>query len=62
MEKIFSINELEGMIQAIKKDNPHYNKKIKGHACGIFKFDEYGLIDHRHVGIQEYKTIRYGKI
>ena len=58
MEKIFSINELEEMIKCIKKDNPHY---IAGCSCGIFKFNEHGLIQHRHVGIKEFKTIRYGK-
>ena len=57
MEKVFSIRELEGMIKAIKGDNPHYNKKIRKSACGIFKFNEYGLIEHRHVGIQEYKHL-----
>ena len=59
MEKVFSIRELESMIRAIKENNPHYKKRINKYACGIFKFEEVGLIEHRHVGIHEYKTIKY---
>jgi hypothetical protein len=59
MEKIFSIKELKNMIKAIKNDNPHYNKRIKDYACGIFKFDDCTLIKHRHIGIKEYKNIEY---
>jgi len=59
MEKVFSIRELENMIACIKKNNPNYNKRIKKYACGIFKFEEYSIIQHRHIGIHEFKTINY---
>ena len=55
--RIFSIKELQGMIEAIKKDNPHYNKKILNQACGIFKIDNLCKIEHRHIGIQDYKRV-----
>lgn len=56
MEKVFSIKELENMIQAIKKDNPNHGKKIPKYACGIFKLDTINTA-FRHVGNQEYKRI-----
>ena len=59
MNIIFSIKELENMIQAIKKDNPHYKKRIPKYASGIFKTNENTLISHRHIGIPEFKTINY---
>jgi len=59
MDRIFSIRELESMIKAIKTDNPYHNKKVKKYACGVFKIDDDKInISHRHIGIQEFKSIR----
>jgi hypothetical protein len=61
MEKILSIGRLEKMIKAIKENNLTYSKykRIPKHACGVFKFEERELVQHRHIGVKEYKTIKY---
>ena len=58
MERIFSIRELENMIEAIKTNNPHYGKRIEKYACGIFQIKEFE-VQHRHVGNHEYKRISH---
>ncbi len=55
--RIFSIKELQSMTKAIKKDNPHYNKRIANQACGIFKIDNLCKIEHRHIGFQDFKRV-----
>lgn len=57
MERIFSIEELEGMIRAIKQNNPVHLKKVPKIACGKFLVPESGLIKHTHIGHLHYKTI-----
>jgi len=57
MERIFSIKELESMIKAIKKDNPLYKKRIPKYACGILNIGEVHILEHRHIGNQEFKRV-----
>jgi len=57
MERILSIRELESMIKAIKKDNPQYKKRIPKHACGIFNIGEVHILEHRHIGNQEFQRV-----
>lgn len=58
MEIVLSIEELKGMIKAIKTDNPiHEGKKIDVSACGIFLIEDEMLKGHRHITESKFKRI-----
>lgn len=59
IERIFSIKELENMINTIKKNNPIYNKKIPKQACGIFRIGDISTLEHRHIGNQIYTRVKF---